>query len=327
MEEEVIGIQSLDTGIGSAGVGFVVVPSDIDREQYVNDCYRTNTLTINGGKGYGYFSGVHADINVMQSIEFPTDDTNRGTPVVWVKDAISQLPVIVGVLRKQSGYYALAEKQYRLKRGTETRNVEVFLDGNEAALEITVVGDKDEAANINVKLSSANKDSVFNLNCDNEINVTAEKSVTVTSNEKATLQVTEKGKVKGSVVYELGEGFDIISEKAVKLAIRDENDEDKLNCSYEIGTGFNYKDEFGNEIIAKDGEVDIISKKINHNSGAEPMVLGTTLKGLLSDTLSAIAKLTVPTALGPSGIPINVAEFQAVLSELDTMLSKKSNLE
>ena len=58
MEEDVIGIRNLDTGIGSAGVGFVVVPSEVDRVQYINDCYRTNTLTINGGKGYGYFSGV-----------------------------------------------------------------------------------------------------------------------------------------------------------------------------------------------------------------------------------------------------------------------------
>ena len=55
MEEEYIGIRNLDTGIGSAGVGFVVVPSDIDREQYINDCYRTNTLTINGGKGLRIF--------------------------------------------------------------------------------------------------------------------------------------------------------------------------------------------------------------------------------------------------------------------------------
>ena len=53
-------------------------------------------------RGYGYFSGVHADINVMQNITFPTDEENRGTAVVWVKDAISQLPVIVGVLRKQN---------------------------------------------------------------------------------------------------------------------------------------------------------------------------------------------------------------------------------
>lgn len=296
MDEEVIGIRNLDTGIGSAGVGFVVVPSEVDRVQYIKDCYRTNTLTINGGKGYGYFSGVHADINVMQNIHFPTDEENRGTPVVWVKDAISQLPVIVGVLRKQNEYYSLNENQWRLKRGTETRNVEIFVDGTTAGLDITVLGDKDEPANIDIKLTSENKDSVLNVVSDNEINITGEKAVNVTSNQKATLKVTEKG-------------------------------EDKMSLSYELGVGLKYKDEFENEITAKDGQVDIISKKINHNSGKEPMVLGDTLAKLLDDMLKAIQAITVITPSGGSSVPVNIGDFAAIQAKLDTIKSKISNIE
>lgn len=296
MDEEVIGIRNLDTGIGSAGVGFVVVPSEVDRVQYINDCYRTNTLTINGGKGYGYFSGVHADINVMQNIHFPTDEENRGTPVVWVKDAISQLPVIVGVLRKQNEYYSLNENQWRLKRGTETRNVEIFVDGTTAGLDITVLGDKDEPANIDIKLTSENKDSVLNVVSDNEINITGEKAVNVTSNQKATLKVTEKG-------------------------------EDKMLLSYELGIGLKYKDEFENEITAKDGQVDIISKKINHNSGKEPMVLGNTLAELLDEFLAAVQKITVISTVGVTSVPVNIGDFAAIQAKLDTIKSKISNLE
>lgn len=296
MEEEVIGIRNLDTGIGSAGVGFVVVPSEVDRVQYINNCYRTNTLTINGGKGYGYFSGVHADINVMQNIKFPTDEENRGTPVVWIKDAISQLPVIVAVLRKQSEYYYLDENQYRLKRGTETRNIEIFIDGNTAGLDITVLGDKDEPANIDIKLSSENTDSVLNVSCDNEINIIGNKSVNVVTNQKATLKVKEKG-------------------------------EEKMSLSYELGVGLNYKDEFENEVVAKDGEVDIISKKINHNSDKEPMVLGNTLADLLDEMLKAIQAITVISPVGATSTPVNAASFTAIQAKLDTIKSKISNLE
>lgn len=296
MEEDVIGIRNLDTGIGSAGVGFVVVPSEVDRVQYINDCYRTNTLTINGGKGYGYFSGVHADINVMQCIKFPTDEENRGTPVVWVKDAVSQLPVIVAALRRQGEYYSLDENQYRLKRGTETRNVEIFVDGTTAGLDITVLGDKDEPANIDIKLSSGNADSVLNVSCDNEINIIGNKSVNVVTNQKATLKVKEKG-------------------------------EEKMSLSYELGKGLNYKDEFENEVVAKDGEVDIISKKINHNSGKEPMVLGNTLADLLDEMLKAIQAITVISPVGATSTPVNAASFADIQAKLDTIKSKISNLE
>lgn len=296
MEDEVIGIRNLDTGIGSAGVGFVVVPSEVDRVQYINDCYRTNTLTINGGKGYGYFSGVHADINVMQNIKFPTDEENRGTPVVWVKDAVSQLPVIVAVLRKQGEYYSLDENQFRLKRGTETRNVEIFIDGSTSALDITILGDKEEPANIDVKLSSENADSVLTVSCDNEINIIGEKAVNVTTNKKATLKVTEKG-------------------------------EDKMSLSYELGVGLKYKDEFENEVIAKEGQVDVISKKINHNSGKEPMVLGNTLADLLNEFLAAVQKITVISPVGVTSVPVNIGDFAAIQAKLDTIKSKISNLE
>lgn len=296
MEDEVIGIRNLDTGIGSAGVGFVVVPSEVDRVQYINDCYRTNTLTINGGKGYGYFSGVHADINVMQNIKFPTDEENRGTPVVWVKDAVSQLPVIVAVLRKQGEYYSLNENQFRLKRGTETRNVEIFIDGSTSALDITILGDKEEPANIDVKLSSENADSILTVSCDNEINIIGEKAVNVTTNKKATLKVTEKG-------------------------------EDKMSLSYELGVGLKYKDEFENEVTAKEGQVDVISKKINHNSGKEPMVLGNTLADLLNEFLAAVQKITVISPVGVTSAPVNIKDFAAIQAKLDTIKSQISNLE
>jgi hypothetical protein len=298
MEEEIIGIQNLDTGIGNAGVGFVVVPTDIDREQYINNCYRTNTLTINGGEGYGYFRGVHADIDVMQNITFPDDDENRGTAVVWVKDSISQLPVIVGVLRKQNEYYSLSENQYRLKRNNidKTRVVEIFIDGDTSSLDINIVGDKHEPANVNIKLSSENNDSVFNLSCDNEINVSSDKNINIESNQKISIQISDKGEIKSTI-------------------------------SYELGTGLIYKDEFENEVKCKDGEIDIISNKINHNSGKEPMVLGNTFVDLMKQLINAINSITVPIPQGISGTPLNYSVFNKISSDLEKTLSKISNLD
>lgn len=296
MDDEIIGIRNLDTGIGSAGVGFVVVPAEVDRTQYIKDCYRTNTLTINGGSGYGYFSGVHVDINVMQCIKFPTDETNRGTAVVWVKDAISQLPVIVGVLRRQNEYYALDENQFKLKRGTDSTNVEVFVDGITADLNVTVVGDKDQPANVNLKLTSENADSVLSVYCDNKVEITGSKSIELTTNEKFSAKVTEQG-------------------------------EEKMSAAYEIGKGFNYVDEFDNEIVAKKNEVDIVSKKINHNKGKEPMVLGDTLADILDEMLKAIQAITVVSPVGATSTPVNVAQFMAIQAKLSTIKSRISNLD
>lgn len=67
-------------------------------------------------------------------------------------------------------------------------------------------------------------------------------------------------------------------------------------------------------------------KKVHIGDGAdtanEPALLGTTLKGLLEQLIDGLTALTVPTGVGPSGTPINAAQFIAVKAQLQTALSQ-----
>lgn len=53
----------------------------------------------------------------------------------------------------------------------------------------------------------------------------------------------------------------------------------------------------------------------------EAAVLGDTLKGLLDELIDAINALTVPTGMGPSGTPINAAQFQGIKARWRNFLS------
>lgn len=290
-----IGIVKVDTGVGSGGVGYLVVPEEIDRVQYIEDCYRTQTVSINAGEGYGYFNAVRCPQNVLENLKFPTEN-NRGTPVLWIKDGMSHLPVIVGWLRKEGDYYALGENQWRTSRGNDKRNVEVFIDGNTSTLQINVLGDEEEPANVQIKLSSQNKDSVFNLSSDNEVQLTGVNKTTLNSCKEIQMLVKEEG-------------------------------EEKFQMKYTLKEGFLYEDEFGNSIRCVDKLIEIKSEQINHNGGNEPMVLGNTLQEVLSDILTAIQKLTVISPTGATSVPVNVADFAKIQQRLSDIKSKKSNLE
>lgn len=52
------------------------------------------------------------------------------------------------------------------------------------------------------------------------------------------------------------------------------------------------------------------------NASAELVDLVSQLAGMLDSTLSAIEVMTMPTGVGPSGIPINVAQFTSIQSQL-----------
>lgn len=71
-------------------------------------------------------------------------------------------------------------------------------------------------------------------------------------------------------------------------------------------------------------------QKVNVGAGAdsanEPALLGTTLKGLLEQLIDGLTALTVPTGVGPSGTPVNAAQFIAVKAQLQRALSNTVNV-
>ena len=313
-----IGISRPKNDIGEIGVGFVIIPSDVERADYILDCYKTNTVTIQGGWGYGCFNNVDVDPEVMKRIEFPDVPEEKGTAVVWVKDDVSQLPIIIATIRKQEDYYALDENQYLVKREPRntSKSVEVFMDGNSSTLQVNIVGDSDTPANLNIKVTSENESSVVNLYCDNEVNISAHNTVNVNS--------------RGAV--------NINTAESITAKIVNDDDEEKMSLSYTPDNGLAYADEYKNSIICKEGQIEVISNDkngdvivrgahINHNDGGEPMVLGDTLKNILGELIDAITALTVVTPAGPSSTPSNAVQFTTVKQKLSNFLSQKSNLD
>jgi len=58
----------------------------------------------------------------------------------------------------------------------------------------------------------------------------------------------------------------------------------------------------------------------------QKMVMGGELIKILGDMLDEIAKIQVPTGVGPSGIPINVAAFKSIKGKLKVILSARNYL-
>lgn len=73
-------------------------------------------------------------------------------------------------------------------------------------------------------------------------------------------------------------------------------------------------DKKGCDIIAKDSNIKITP------GGMTFVRSGSGLKKTLSDLIDAITKLTVTTAVGPSGVPINAADFIKIKQDLNNYL-------
>lgn len=282
------------TCLGESGIGYVVIPDNDTRDEYINNCYYSCTVTIDGGYGYSYIENVPIPLELLQQIKFPLKEDEVGSRVFWVRENTFNRPVIVGILNNLYEPNGMMAGQNRYVQEINGNVVEIFMDANTAEMNIKVTGSKNNPSKINV---------ISNTNEDSEINVTS------------------SGKVKISAKNLIVEAF-----KDAVFTLK-KNDSKELLKIESNDTQLKITDQFDNEVTLKDGEIDVVSDKINHNGGNEPMVLGNTLKESLSNLIDAILSMTMVTPTGASSTPMNAAQFIQIKSQLNNILSQKSNLE
>ena len=282
------------TCLGESGIGYVVIPDNDTRDEYINNCYYSCTVTIDGGYGYSYIENVPIPLELLQQIKFPLKEDEVGSRVFWVRENTFNRPVIVGILNNLYEPNGMMAGQNRYVQEINGNVVEIFMDANTAEMNIKVTGSKNNPSKINV-ISNTNEDSELNI--------------------------TSSGKVKISAKNLIVEAF-----KDAVFTLK-KNDSKELLKIESNDTQLKITDQFDNEVTLKNGEIDVVSDKINHNGGNEPMVLGNTLKESLSNLIDAILSMTMVTPTGASSTPMNAAQFIQIKSQLNNILSQKSNLE
>ncbi len=152
--------------------------------------------------------------------------------------------------------------------------------------------------------------------------------VEITGNpEKKLLNLTVNGDTNASINLNIG-----TNDSTGKLNI---NVKGSVNIQTE--SGFNISDltqlglKVGNKkkstvVTITDSKVEVNADKIQFNNGSEKMVLGDSLKGILSEILSELGQLKV---IIPAGVvsPDQIIKFNAIKLKLNTILSNKSSLE
>ena len=362
-------------GIGTGGVGYVVMPTDnMGISDYMQQCYRSNEITM-GGDGYGTMSHVKVANGLMQHIKFPNDDYGKGSMVVWVRESFYNRPIVVGVLADNDTAIISNPGQSREIQEYGGVSIGTFTDALNGILSLLAVGNETRPVKIVVKASGSEYDEV-EVNASNKIsNISKSFSVEATEDFKVEINDGEKPVItiegdldklhfkdfRGNEVminnYESAEDEEYEGGEEIKKYIQikdtfgreylfDEEkaelkdqfghtalfDEEKVEIADQFehkivfnGDEAHYTDKFNNEAIFNEDNIKFKCKKFNVGNGNEHMVLGDTLKGLLEQLIGAINSLTVPTPHGPSGTPLNSAQFNSIKSQLSKILSQLSN--
>lgn len=300
--EEYVSTQPAPGYRDSAGIGYVIIPSDVDRRRFITQCYRKGTISLLLENG-GVLDNVLITKEALKLIDFPEKANTKGSLLVWINQPKKQLPIVIGSLSKTNEFVNFGKNKGSLARYTTNFVSEVLVDADNGTIVITSNSSIEGGGDIYIVSTNKNKTSKLNIQVSGRVDV-----------------VTPE--------------FTLTNSKKVSLIIKDKSiDEDITEITYEKGVGLNYKDEFGNEIIANsDGINHSPSSKFTVGEGSESAVLGDTFKEIfeqLTDSItqlaSACAKITVNTSMGPSTTPTNATEIVQISSDISNLKKKYSD--
>lgn len=154
-----IGKTGMNDGRDTGSVWRVYLPSGIDRNIYIDNCYLTGTITVTNENGE-IINGVKIGKMAIQLIDFPLNEDEQGSEVMCIKAPYSGKLYVTDVYFTNQQYQHQRENQYVFNKSNgEGGTASIVVDGN-GNITISVNGDKD---NGNINIVSTNSDRAANL--------------------------------------------------------------------------------------------------------------------------------------------------------------------
>ena len=225
----------------AAGIGYVIIPKNLNLEEYLKICLRNSTVTIITNSGE-ILKNIYVDRGVWNEIEFPKDNKTKGSAVIWLNIPSNDSAVVIGALNKKDQLNKNDSTNiFNFERSDINQtSAQIRGDGNLGKIDIIVDGKIEDESQINIKV----------LNDD--------------ENGKLSIYV------QGDIIIESENDINLKCFNIFNLNIVDEvNPENQTNISYELTKGFVYYDEFKNNIQINDKGIVIIDKYENKISTSE----------------------------------------------------------
>ena len=264
-----------------AGISYLYLPQDVDRVEFIANCYKTATVSIINDYGER-FDNVPVSKTIFQDLYFPKKSKELGTQVFWVNLSKYDIPFVVAPINKLDEFLNLEEYEFSQFRQYGDNIVEISGNAKKGTINVNIDSDTGGQLNINVK----------NKNGSGKINL----------------------KVDGEVNLDIGKSLKTLIGEILQIRIGDVFEGNLAEIQYKRGEGFTYKDEFENQIITKDGEVELKSEKLKLGNGEY------SVKNLLEDIITEISNSTTATSLGNMPL-LNKVQILALKNKIRRILT------
>lgn len=172
-----VGQTPLEGNQWSAGIAYVAIPSDLERDVYITECYLNEKISIWTEDG-AFFNRVPVNIDTLNFIEFPLTFKELGTAVLYITEPVHKQPLIVARYSKIDELGERRENLFKIKRKLGNKFVEISGSTKSNSLNL-IVNSENEIGEVNIRVINSNDNGKLSLEVagDIEINSTGEISL------------------------------------------------------------------------------------------------------------------------------------------------------
>lgn len=166
-------LQETKNSLYPAGIGYILIPSGVDRNKYISSCYRKERISIQLDDGGTVIKNCYISKNLLSQLSFPKEVNKLGSAVSFIVPKFHNIPIIVGVLSRPGETQLLDENVHKRVIKSDAGVVSVTMKP-EGGLFVSVDSNFENEGNIYVDLKAKNNSSKFNVNCQGDINIYSE---------------------------------------------------------------------------------------------------------------------------------------------------------
>ncbi len=165
---------------GAVGVGYMIIPSDVDRNEYISYVLTSKYCMMLDGSNQ-----VHKDVkvasHVLNNLKFPEDTDSTGSAVVFVSNDSGEI-YIVGHLSKPDEFDGFLENGVQfLNRSDEFSSV-ISMDVNSGVGVVSMTSSDSSGGSMTIKSTSPNNTSKVTVKDTGEIFIVADESLDININ-------------------------------------------------------------------------------------------------------------------------------------------------
>lgn len=169
------------------GIAYVVIPQDIDRDQYIKDCLLNETVSVTSER-FEYFNKIKVSKSNLMDIDFPKDKESFGSPIVWARVGNFEKPIVISVLSFIDNVGEIqSENNYNRLLIAGGTIINIDYNADEESVSISIEGDEPD---LTIK-SKGNDKAKIRIETDGVLEANANKILfNVGEDDKALVEMT-----------------------------------------------------------------------------------------------------------------------------------------